>query len=55
MRRDGVTHDIQRKEYVSYVGSVDQFKDYLLESAVRNGYGRYEQTINRAIRRDQKH
>jgi hypothetical protein len=44
-RRDGVTHDIERKEYVSYVGSVDQFKEYLLESAVRNGYGRYEQTI----------
>jgi hypothetical protein len=44
-RRDGVTHDIQRKEYVSYVGSVEQFKDYLLECAVRNGYGRYEQTI----------
>jgi hypothetical protein len=44
-RRDGVTHDIERKEYVSYVGSVDQFKEYLLERAVRNGYGRYEQTI----------
>jgi hypothetical protein len=46
-RRDGVTHDIQRKEYVSCIGSVDQFKEYLLECAVRNGYGRYEQTIKR--------
>jgi hypothetical protein len=44
-RRDGVTHDIERKEYVSYIGSVEQFKEYLLECAVRNGYGRYEQTI----------
>jgi hypothetical protein len=44
-RRDGVTHDIQRKEYVSYVGSIEQFKVYLLECAVRNSYGRYEQTI----------
>jgi hypothetical protein len=27
------------------LGSVEQFKGYLLECAVRNGYGRYEQTI----------
>jgi hypothetical protein len=44
-RKDGVTHDIQRKEYVSYVGSVEGFKNYLFECAVRNGYGLYEKTI----------
>ncbi|MDR0589275.1 MAG: ISKra4 family transposase, partial [Spirochaetaceae bacterium] len=44
-RRDGVTHDILRKEYVPYIGSVDQFKEHLFECAVRHGYGRYEQTI----------
>jgi hypothetical protein len=44
-RKDGVTHDIQRKEYVSYVGSVEEFKAYLFECAVRNGYGRYGKTI----------
>jgi hypothetical protein len=44
-RNDGVTHDILKKEYIPYVGSVEQFKGYLLECAVRNGYGRYEQTI----------
>jgi hypothetical protein len=44
-RRDGVTHDILRKEYVPYIGSADRFKEHLFECAVRNGYGRYEQTI----------
>jgi hypothetical protein len=44
-RRDGLTHDILRKEYVPYLGSVDRFKEHLFECAVRNGYGRYEQTI----------
>jgi transposase len=31
--------------YMPCLGSVEQFKGYLLECAVRNGYGRYEQTI----------
>jgi hypothetical protein len=44
-RKDGVTHDILKKEYMPCLGSVEQFKGYLLECAVRNGYGRYEQTI----------
>jgi hypothetical protein len=44
-RKDGVTHAILRKEYVPYIGSVDRFKEPLFECAVRNGYGRYEQTI----------
>jgi hypothetical protein len=44
-RKDEVTHDILKEEYIPYIGSVEQFKGYLLECAVRNGYGRYEQTI----------
>jgi hypothetical protein len=44
-RKDGVTHDILKKEYMPFLGSAEQFKGYLLESAVRNGYGRYEKTI----------
>jgi hypothetical protein len=36
-RRDGVTRDILRTEYVPYIGSVDQFKEHLFECAVRNG------------------
>jgi hypothetical protein len=45
LRRDGVTHDIQRKEYVSCVGPVGEFAKHLFEAAVRNGYGDYEKTI----------
>jgi hypothetical protein len=44
-RKDGITHDILKKEYMPCLGSVEQFKGYLMECAVRNGYGRYEQTI----------
>jgi hypothetical protein len=44
-RKDGVTHDILKKEYIPCLGSAEQFKGYLLECAVRNGYGRYEKTI----------
>ncbi|MDR1147149.1 MAG: hypothetical protein LBK66_00810, partial [Spirochaetaceae bacterium] len=43
-RKDGVTHDILKKEYMPCLGSAGNFKKYLLECAVRNGYGRYEQT-----------
>jgi hypothetical protein len=44
-RKDGITHDILKKEYVSYVGTVEEFKKYLFECAVRNGYGEYEKTL----------
>jgi hypothetical protein len=44
-RKDGVTHDILKKEHMPCLSSAEQFKGYLLECAVRNGYGRYEQTI----------
>jgi len=36
---------IVEKEYTSYVGSVNEFKKYLFASAVRQGYGRYKQTV----------
>jgi len=38
-------HKINKREYVSYVGSVDEFKKHLFACAVRNGYGTYKQTI----------
>jgi hypothetical protein len=44
-RKDGTTQDIQKKEYVSYIGPAQEFKKYLFECAVRNGYGRYEKTV----------
>lgn len=45
LRADGIGKDILRKEYVSYIGNVEQFKKYVLECAVRNGYGEYEKTV----------
>jgi hypothetical protein len=42
-RKDGM--DILKKEYVSYIGPAEEFKKYLFECAVRDGYGRYEQTV----------
>jgi hypothetical protein len=45
LRKDGETHDILKKEYVSYIGSVNEFKKFLIECAVRNGYGRYTQVV----------
>ena len=38
-------HKICKREYVSYVGSVDTFKWLLLSCAVRNGYGKYKETV----------
>jgi hypothetical protein len=39
------TSKIIKKEYTSYVGSVNEFKKYLFACAVRNGYGKYEKVI----------
>jgi hypothetical protein len=36
---------IRKKEYTSYIGSVDEFKKYLFACAVRSGYGRYQTTV----------
>jgi hypothetical protein len=38
-------HQIIRKEYVSYVGSVSEFKKHLLACALRGGYGRFKETV----------
>ena len=38
-------HQITKKEYVSYIGSVTEFKKHLLACAIRNGYGRYKETV----------
>ena len=39
------TSKILKKEYTSYVGSVHEFKKYLLLCAQKNGYGLYEETV----------
>lgn len=38
-------HQITSREYVSYVGSVQEFKKHLFSTAMRNGYGEYENTV----------
>ena len=38
-------HQIGKREYVSYIGSVTEFKKHMLTCAVRNGYGKYKKTI----------
>ena len=40
-----IQHKINKREYVSYVGSIDTFKWLLLSCAVRNGYGAYKKTV----------
>lgn len=36
---------IEKKEYVSYIGSVKEFRKHVLAGAIRNGYGIYEKTV----------
>ena len=38
-------HQILQKEYISYVGSVTEFKKHLLACAIRNGYGQFKETV----------
>jgi hypothetical protein len=38
-------HQILEKEYVSYIGPVSEFKKHLFALALRNGYGRYKETV----------
>ena len=38
-------HRINKREYVSYIGSSDDFKRHLYRCAVDNGYGEYKETV----------
>jgi hypothetical protein len=38
-------HQIIKREYVSYVGAVPEFKKHLLACALRGGYGRFKETV----------
>ncbi|MDR0638724.1 MAG: hypothetical protein LBG27_07485 [Spirochaetaceae bacterium] len=44
-RKDGITHDIQKKEQAPYTGPAEELKKYEFERAARNGYGKYEQAV----------
>jgi len=43
-RKDG-SHIITKKEYCAYIGSAEGFKKYVLDLAVRNGYGEVEKVV----------
>ena len=38
-------HRIQKREYVSYLGSASEFQKHLLHCALRGGYGQFEDTV----------
>lgn len=44
-RKGETCRQIREKEYVSYIGSVSEFKKHVLAGAIRNGYGLYEKVV----------
>lgn len=44
-RTGELEHHIEKREYVSYVGDVANFKKHLLNCALKNGYGQYRETV----------
>ena len=38
-------HQILKKEYISYIGGVSEFKKHLFAMAIRNGYGHYKEAV----------
>lgn len=38
-------HEILKREYISYIGGVEEFKKHMLALAIRNGYGEYKETV----------
>ena len=38
-------HQILRREYISFVGSVTEFRKHLLACAIRNGYGQFKEAV----------
>jgi hypothetical protein len=44
-KRGEAQRQILKREYIAYVGGVDEFKKHLLSCALKNGYGEYEKTV----------
>ena len=44
-KKDEQQHRINKREYVSYIGSCDKFKRHLYRCALDNGYGRYKKAV----------
>lgn len=45
IKRKDKSHIITRKEYAAFIGSADEFRKYVWDLAVRNGYGRVERVV----------
>ena len=45
IKRNDENHIITQKEYVSYFGSVNEFKKFLFDAAARAGYGSIKEVI----------
>lgn len=44
-KKGELNHQITKRDYVSYIGSVESFKKHLYRCAIRNGYGDYKETV----------
>jgi len=44
-RHGEIQRQINKREYISYIGSASEFKKHLLSCALKNGYGQYEKTV----------
>jgi len=44
-RKGDKQRQIRKREYISYVGGVYEFKKHVLSCALKNGYGEYEKTV----------
>ncbi len=40
-----IHYRILRREYISYIGNVHEFKQHFLALALRSGYGKYQETV----------
>lgn len=45
IRRKDDRHIITKKEYIPYIGTSENFKKYMLEAAVRAGYGKIKKVV----------
>ncbi len=45
-KKTGKTHHhIEKREYVTLLGSAEEFKKHLFRCAIKNGYGKYQKTV----------
>jgi hypothetical protein len=44
-KKNETVYSIGKREYVTFVGEAEEFKLHLFALALRNGYGKYEQTV----------